>query len=191
MLQASETVAQLMAAFRQGDKAAANKLTQLLYPELRRLAAARMKGERTDHTWQPTVLVHELYLELIKIKALRPAGLDDDEKAAFLRLSAHLMKRLLIHHARPLNRRVQKVEIEESPDLSTSAEDTMREIEEALARLAGIKPQLRMVVEMKVFEELTVDEIAQRLGCASVTVARYWSFAKQWLQEELTAGRRL
>jgi RNA polymerase sigma factor (TIGR02999 family) len=191
MLQASETVAQLMAAFRQGDKAAANKLTQLLYPELRRLAAARMKGERTDHTWQPTVLVHELYLELIKIKALRPAGLDDDEKAAFLRLSAHLMKRLLIHHARPLNRRVQKVEIEESPDLSTSAEDTMREIEEALARLAGIKPQLRIVVEMKVFEELTVDEIAQRLGCASVTVARYWSFAKQWLQEELTAGRRL
>ena len=191
MLQASETVAQLMAAFRQGDKAAANKLTQLFYPELRRLAAARMKGERTDHTWQPTVLVNELYLELIKIKALRPAGLDDDEKAAFLRLAAHLMKRLLVHHARPLNRRVQKVEIEDGPDLSTSAEDTMREIEEALSRLAGIKPQLRIVVEMKVFEELTVDEIAQQLGCAPVTVARYWSFAKRWLQEELTAGRRL
>jgi RNA polymerase sigma factor (TIGR02999 family) len=191
MLQTSETVAQLMAAFRQGDKAAANKLTQLFYPELRRLAAARMKGERTDHTWQPTVLVHELYLELIKIKALRPAGLDEDEKTAFLRLAAHLMKRLLVHHARPLNRRVQKVEIEECPDLPTSAEDTMRELEEALARLAGIQPQLRVVVEMKVFEELTVDEIAQRLGCAPVTVARYWSFAKRWLQEELMAGRQL
>lgn len=63
-----QKIAGLMAAFRNGDKHAAGALVDLFYPELKRLAAARMKGERTEHTWQPTVLVNELYLELIKVK---------------------------------------------------------------------------------------------------------------------------
>ena len=69
----SDAIATLMTSFRQGNKAAATQLFELFYPELRRLAAARMRNERTEHTWEPTVLANELYLELIKIKALRPA----------------------------------------------------------------------------------------------------------------------
>jgi len=115
---APDLVARLMADFRKGDKAAANQLVELLYPELRRLAAAKMAGERTEHTWQPTVLVNELYLALVKIKALGGSGHgSDQEKAAFLGLAGHLMKRLLIEHARPLYRRAAKVPFGETPKI--------------------------------------------------------------------------
>ena len=104
-----DTVALLMASFRNGDHEAAGRLVELFYPELRRIAAARMRAERPDHTLQPTAVVHQLYFELVKIKALRPASAGGaDEKAAFLGLAAYLMKQLLIHHARPLSRRAEK-----------------------------------------------------------------------------------
>src|SRR5262249_31871157 len=105
-----------MADFRNGDHEAAAQLVELFYRELKRIEAARMRSERLDHTLQPTAVVHELYLELVKVKALRPANLDGvDEKAAFLGLAAFLMKRLLIHHARPLSRRAQKTELSDLP----------------------------------------------------------------------------
>ena len=103
-----------MAAFRKGDRDAGAALADLFYPELRRLAAARMKGERFDHTWQPTALVHELYLELVKVKAFGSSGGSaEEERAAFLRLAGHIMKRMLVHHARPLYRRAQHIVAEE------------------------------------------------------------------------------
>src|SRR5262249_3997071 len=117
-----DTVSHLMADFRKGDRAAADRLVELLYPELRRLAAAKMKGERSEHTWQPTLLVNELYLALVKIKALK-GGSDlsgDQEKAAFLGLAGHVMKRLLIEHARPLYRRSEKIEFRDATDLVPS-----------------------------------------------------------------------
>ena len=107
------SVARLMASFRNGDQAAAGQLVELFYPELRRIAAARMRAERPDHTLQPTAVVHQLYLELVKIKALRPSGTEGapDEKSAFLGLAAYLIKQLLIHHARPLSKRTEKAEL--------------------------------------------------------------------------------
>jgi hypothetical protein len=102
-----DSIAQLMMRFRKGDSVAAAQLVEALYPQLKRIAASRMRSERSDHSLQPTALVNELYLELIKIRSLRDADSDTvGEKAAFLRLSAHLMRRLLIHHARPLSKRV-------------------------------------------------------------------------------------
>jgi RNA polymerase sigma factor (TIGR02999 family) len=184
-----DTVAQLMASFRSGDHEAAGRLVELFYPELRRIAAARMRAERPGHTLQPTAVVHQLYLELIKVKALRPSGSDGaDEKAAFLGLAAYLMKRLLIHHARPLSKRAEKVEL---PDLLNSPpgrEHSLIEIDEVLNRLAAINPALRRVVELRVFEGLTREEIARELGCGTATVARHWSFARTWL-EEAFAGK--
>src|SRR5438105_584233 len=101
-----------MAGFRNGDHEAARQLVELFYPELSRIAAARMRAERSDHTLQPTAVVHQLYLELVKLKALRPSSSGGgDEKAAFLGLAGYLMKRLLIHHARPLSKRAGKAEV--------------------------------------------------------------------------------
>jgi RNA polymerase sigma factor (TIGR02999 family) len=186
----SDTVARLMASFRRGDPVAAGKLVELFYPELRRLAAARMRGERAGHSWQPTLLVNELYLELIKIKALRTDGSDNqEERAAFFGLAGHLMKRLLIHHARPLHHKAERIALRgDPPDLDQPGAQTLSELEDLLSRLGAIDARLRTVVEMKVFHGMTAEQIAAEMGCAAVTVRRYWSFAKQWLAEEMTAG---
>src|ERR1700722_19635729 len=106
---ALDVIARLMADFRAGDKAAANRLVELLYPELRKLAASKMRGERAEHTWQPTLLVNELYLALVKMKALPGEGKPEQERAAFLGLAGSVMKHLLIDHARPLYRQAEKV----------------------------------------------------------------------------------
>ena len=174
-----------MADFRNGDHEAAAQLVELFYRELKRIAAARMRSERLDHTLQPTAVVHELYLELVKVKALRPANSDGaDEKAAFLGLAAFLMKRLLIHHARPLSRRAQKAELPDLPG-GRPTEHSLLEIDDVLNRLAAINPALRQVVELRVFEGLTREEIAEKMGCGTATVARHWNFARHWLEEAL------
>ncbi|HEY2017167.1 MAG TPA: ECF-type sigma factor [Bryobacteraceae bacterium] len=183
----ANTVGRLMGAFRRGDRQAGSELIELCYPELRRLAVAKMRGERSEHTWQPTALVHELYLELVKIRSLNERdSVDEDERAAFFGLAGHMMKRLLIHHARPLYRRAEKVEIAEVEDAAT---DPLNDVQDALAGLAAVDVKLRAVVEMKVLEGLTGEEIAERLGCSRRSVANYWNVARQWLQKEWAGGR--
>lgn len=180
-------VIQLMAAFRHGDQEAANQLVDMFYPQLRRLAAAHMRNEAAGHSWHPTLLVNELYLELIKINALQPTkGDEQQEKAAFFGLASLLMKRLLMQHARPLQRRVRKIDVTEDCLISNGLE-TMAAIESLLARLEAIQPRLRQVVECKAFEGLTTRETAERLGCGTATVDRDWTFARHWLQRELPA----
>ncbi|HLG98590.1 MAG TPA: ECF-type sigma factor [Bryobacteraceae bacterium] len=178
---------QLFADFRSGDKTATNRLVAVLYPELRRIAAAQMRSERAEHSWQPTVLVNELYLELLKVKSFQSgrAHADGQDKEAFFSLAAHMMKRLLIHHARPLAARATKVPVDESLDAGDADFCRLQEIEDLLGHLAKIDPRLRSVVEMKVFEDLSIAEIAAQLNCSPRSVARYWSFARQWLKERL------
>jgi RNA polymerase sigma factor (TIGR02999 family) len=184
-----DTVARLMGSFRTGDHEAAGQLVQLFYPELRRIAAARMRSERPDHTLQPTAVVNQLYLELVKVKALRPAASEGaDEKAAFLGLAAYLMRQLLIHHARPLSKRAGKAELPDLVGPNPSAQYSLVELDGILNRLAAIDPALRRVVELRVFEGLTREEIAREMGCGTATVARHWSFARNWL-EEAFAGK--
>ena len=115
-MQTSEVTASLMHALRAGNREAGVELVDLFYPELRRLAAAQMKNERIQHTWQPSALVHELYLEILKTKGLRERDYGDSERKAFFALAGQMMKRLLIHHARPLYRRVERVGLGDSEE---------------------------------------------------------------------------
>lgn len=180
----NEEVASLMGELRRGSADAAGRLVDHFYPELKRLAVASMGREKPGHTWQATVLVNELYLELRRIKELRAAGprSGEEEKRAFLGLAAHIMRRLLVAHARPVRKRVARIDeaaLEELP----AGEGALREVEDLLGSLEAIDPKLRQVVECRVFEGLSMDEIAERMGCAPRTVARHWNFARNWLEK--------
>ena len=181
---AHDDVSELMKAFRAGDSEAGAKLTEIFYPELKRMAARHLMRERQGHSWQPTLLVNELYLELTKIKALR-AGAEEyhDDKAAFFALAGHLMRRLLIHHARPLAQKAEKVPLWN--EMQSEPEQNLAEIENLLIQLEAINPAVRTVVELKVFEGCTAEEIAMRMKCSAVTVHRHWKFAKHWLAAKI------
>ena len=180
-----DQIARLMGDLRLGSNDAAGRLVAIFYPELRRMARSRMRNERTPHTWQPTVLVNELYLELLKIKALNAAEEPGSDREAFLGLAAHIMRRLLVHHARPLYRRAEAIDLSEELELNTLSAADLADIEHLLVRLSKIDPQLRTIVEMRVFEGFTIPEIASHLNCASRTVDRRWSFARKWLEHQL------
>ena len=178
-----DQIASLMDGLRQGSKVAAGQLVAPLYPELRRIARSCMRGERNPHTWQPTVLVNELYLELTKIKALKPDAADHTDREVFLGLAAHIMKRLLIHHARPQNRNVERVDLSEGLNFDGVSAADLASVESLLDRLSGIDLELRQIVELRVFEGLSIREIADELKCAPRTVDRRWLFARNWLQQ--------
>ena len=179
----AETVARLMRDLRRGNLAAKQELVKSLYPELRRAAAAKMKRERVNHTLQPTAIVNELYLELLRIRGLPEREyVDDQEKAAFMRLAGKVMDRLLIHYARRLPSRVERIDLGEADDPSDSGAEALQRVEDALVKLEAIEPRLRAVVEMKVFEGLTGEEIARQLGCSPRTVVATRTYARQWLQ---------
>lgn len=179
----ADVVARLMRDLRHGSNAAKTELVKALYPELRRVAAAKMKRERANHTLQPTAIVNELYLELLKIRGLPDREyIDHEERAAFMRLAGKVMDRLLIHHARRLPSRVERVQWDDTNDPSDSDGEALQRVEDALVKLEAIEPRLRAVVEMKVFEGLTSQEIADELGCSPRTVVASWTYARQWLQ---------
>jgi RNA polymerase sigma factor (TIGR02999 family) len=183
-----ENISCLMAAFRKGERGAADRLVSVFYPELRRLAAAKLRRERSDHSWQPTVLVNEFYLELLKVKALAAGEGAQPERQAFLALAAHLMRRILVRHARPLSWRVEHVELPEQPPSEECSLQSLQELEDLLSGLSKLNPQLRRVVEMKVFEGRSVEDIASELNISLRTVARYWSFSKHWLDQHLSGA---
>lgn len=182
-----EVISKLMSDFRAGDSQAAGQLIEMLYPELKRMAESQMRQEWRENSWQPTLLVNELYLEVMKIRSLpEREGGGGDDKAAFLSLAARVMKRLLIHHARPLSRKANKVPIDEAR--LADSDTSIVEVEDMLSRIGEVKPEIRAVVELKVFQGLTAEEIAERMGCAAITVHRHWSFARKWLEKELVSA---
>ncbi len=149
-----------------------------------------MNAEGSQHSWQPSLLVNELYLQLLRVKSL-PAHESDGrpERDHFLQFAGHVMRHLLIDHSRLLSRRITKIDIAHFD--APGAEDgnaTLQEIDDLLEKLAALHPRLRSIVEMKVFEGLSMEEIANRLGIAPRTVARNWAFCKQWLGEKLQAS---
>lgn len=168
-------------------KGAADELFQWLYPELKRLAASRMRREAAGHSWQPTLLVNELYLELLRNKALDQGKFTPEERSAFLGLAGFLMNRLLIVHSRPMRERVTTVGEGVAAEIPavTPTPESLEVVEDLLARIEAVDPKLRAVVEMRVFEGKTHDEIAERLGCSIRTVGSYWSFARRWLEKQL------
>ena len=147
-----ETISQLVADATQGTIAGPEQLVAAFYPELKRLATSRRRREAVDHTWQPTVLVNELFLELTRVRNLRPVhAFNEREKAAFFALASQVMSRLLIHHTRTLKWKADTTDVPDTLLDTAPTVDRMAMIETILQRFASIEPQLRSVVELRVF----------------------------------------
>jgi RNA polymerase sigma factor (TIGR02999 family) len=178
-------VTQLLADWSQGDRAALDKLTPLVYEELQRLAHHYMEGQRPDHTLQTTALVNEAYLRLADQR--RPSF---TSRSHFLAVAAKAMRQILVNHAKASQRQkrgagASKIELDEVALISPEPPRAILDLNEALERLALLDSRKAQVVELRYFGGLKQDEIAEVLKISIVTVRRDWVFARAWLYAEL------
>jgi RNA polymerase sigma-70 factor (ECF subfamily) len=181
----SPDVTALLSESARGNREAAEKLIPLVYDELKRLARSYLRGERPDHTLQATALVHEAYLKLVKQRAM-----DWQSRTHFLGIAAHLMRRILIDHARGHVRKKRGgvkdvLPLDEAVVFSPEHSEELVKLDEALERLAKLDARQSRIVELRYFGGLTVEETAELLGISPKTVKRDWSVAKVWLHAEL------
>jgi RNA polymerase sigma factor (TIGR02999 family) len=181
-------VSTLLRAWSKGEQNALDKLTPIVYDELRRLAAHYMRGERSGHSLQTTALVNEAYLRLVNYKHMRWQN-----RAHFFAVSAQLMRRILVDHARRHNLKrgggIQHVSLEETAVIGGRDEDLVA-LDDAMQALARIDPRKVQVVELRFFGGLSVEETAEVLKVSEVTVMRDWSTARAWLYREISGESR-
>jgi RNA polymerase sigma-70 factor, ECF subfamily len=182
---ASPEVTQLLDAWSRGDRTALDKVTRLVYEELRRLAHHYMQQQRPDHTLQTTALVHEAYLKLAVHAEPNYAN-----RSHFLAVAAKAMRQILVDHAKATLRDKRgggskPVELDEAAVLSPEPTREIVELDEALEKLATLDARKARVVELAYFGGLTQDEIAETLDVSVVTVRRDWTFSRAWLYAKL------
>jgi RNA polymerase sigma factor (TIGR02999 family) len=182
---AVDDVSQLLRAWSNGDHRALDGLTPIVYAELRRLAHRYMRRERRGHSLQTTALVNEAYIRLVDYKRMQWQN-----RAHFFAVSAQLMRRILVEHARRHNLKrgggVQHVSLDETVLVGGEPGADLVALDDALNALARVDPRKVRVVEMRFFAGLSVEETAMVLKVSPVTVRRDWSSAKIWLYRELT-----
>lgn len=182
----STMVAELLDATRRGDAAAYDRLLPLLYNELRAIAGKHMRGERPDHTLQPTALVHEAFLRLVGGSTVH-----FEDRTHFLRAASQAMRRVLVDYARARGAAKRSGDLRVTLDESLAGHDDrivdVLVLDDALTRLAAAEPRWARVVELRVFGGLEVPEVASALGISPATAKRDWQFAKGWLARELGA----
>ncbi len=176
--------------WRSGDPSAAHEMLPLVYEQLRALAGNLMRGDRPDHTLQPTALVHEAWL---KISSAMGGGASVRDREHFLAIAAKAMRQVLVNHAR--GRRMQKRDaggVRVPLDAIVEAiEATTGEVtgwNELLEQLAVEHPRPAQIVELRVFGGLLVEEVAEVLGLGPTTVKADWRFARAWLQQKQELG---
>src|SRR6202161_3668245 len=180
-------VSGLLRAWGDGDRDALDRLTPVVYDELRRLARRYMRGERPGHSLQTTALVNEAYMRLVDYKSMQWQN-----RAHFFAVSAQLMRRILVEHARRHNLKrgggVQHVSLDEAAVVGGDQDADLVALDDAMNGLARIDPRKVQVVEMRFFGGLSVEETAEVSQVSPVTVKRDWRAARAWLYRELTGG---
>jgi RNA polymerase sigma-70 factor, ECF subfamily len=175
----------LLRAWGDGDRGALDKLTPLVYDELHRLARRYLRGERPGHSLQTGDLVNEAYMRLVDYK-----GMQWQNRAHFFAVSAQLMRRILVEHARRHNLKrgaaYSMFPLEETAIVGGDRAADLIALDDAMVALARLDPRKVQVVEMRFFGGLSVEETAEVLNVSAVTVMRGWSTAKAWLYRELT-----
>lgn len=183
-LPANEQVSLLLRAWASGDEAALEKLTPIIYQELRRLARYYMSRERSGHILQTTALVNEAYLRLADCNRM-----NWQDRAHFFAVSAQLMRRILVDHARRNNKKrgagYERISLEAAGIVSRRPSQDLVALDDALDSLSQFDARKAKVVELRFFGGLSVEETAEVLKVSSITVMRDWNTARTWLYREL------
>jgi len=174
----------LLHAWSDGDQSALEKVTPFVYDELRRLARRYMRRERPGHSLQTTALVNEAWMRLVDYKRMQW-----QDRAHFFAVSAQLMRRILVEHARRRNLKrgggIQHVPLDEAVVMCGDRATDVVALDDAMNALARFDPRKVQVVEMRFFGGLSVEETGEVLKVSPVTVMRDWSAARAWLHRQL------
>jgi RNA polymerase sigma-70 factor, ECF subfamily len=181
----SPGVTALLADWSRGDGTALNQLLPLVYAELRGVAARQLRKERADHTLQPTALVHEAFIRLVDQRHA-----DWRNRAHFFAVAAHIMRRILVDHARrhgaaKRGEGVRCVSMDDASDAAGPNPIPVLGLDQALDRLEKVDGDLARIVELRAFGGLTIEETAHVLSVSPATAKRDWRTAKAWLNREL------
>ena len=189
MAEPGDDVTGLLRAWSGGDLAARDHLVAVVYQELRRRAAARLRGERPGHTLQPTALVHEVYLRLIDQK--RTVW---QNRAQFLGVASEMMRRILVDHARghkmaKRSGQWANVTLDDAVAGTQPRDVDLLDLDDALRRLAEFDPRKSRIAELRFFGGLSLEETGHVLDISVATVERDWQAARAWLYVQMK-GRR-
>lgn len=183
MQQVRDDITALIHALEEGDRTAFDRLLAQAYPELKAIAHARLRNQRSGHTLNTTGLVHEAYLKLVRYQEVNWKG-----RAHFFGAAAQTMRRILVDHARARSadkRKGEHVTLTQAGGPSSVSLDRLIEIDDALDRLAEERPRWAHVVECRYFAGLTIQETAEVVGVSHGTVSNDWRMARAWLKREL------
>ena len=186
---AMNDVTRILSAIEQGDSNAAEKLLPLVYQELRKLAAAKLSKEKTGHSLQPTVLVHEAYLRLVDVDQPQQWS----GRGHFFAAAAEAMRRILVDIARRKKSekhggQLRRVDLDDDLAATRDRAVDLLALDEALAGLEQHWPNKAKLVKLRYFAGLTIPEASRAIGVSRATGERYWTFAKAWLHMQLSNG---
>lgn len=183
-MSAKEPITALLRAWQDGDETALSKLSSRVYDELHRIAQGVFRGERAGHTLQPTALVNEAFINLMD------ADVSWQDSAHFYALSARMMRRILVSHAR--SRNAQKrggpniaITLQEELVGASEPDSRLEELDDAITRLEGVDARKAELVELQIFGGLSFAEMAEVTGLSSSTIDRELRTAKAWLRTEI------
>ena len=182
-----QVVTQLLQQWGSGNKQALDELLPIVYEQLRKLASNCLRSERPDHTLRATALVHEAYLRLVD------SDVTFQDRAHFFAVSARMLRRILVDHAKAKNRQKRggefdKVPLDEALMIGPQADKGIIELDDAMKRLAAQDQRKSDLIELLFFGGLTYDEAAAALNISPATVHRELTLAKAWLYRELGQG---
>lgn len=181
-------VTRLLRQWSDGDAGALERLVPLIYGELHRLAERAMGRERSDHTLQPTALLHEAYVRLVGQQQVSWRN-----RSQFFAVASQAMRRVLVDHARGRTAAKRggerhRVSLEDAPQLTDSRPSDLLALDEALRELAEVDERKSRVVELRIFGGLTIPETAAALGVSTGTVIEEFRRARAWLYREIRRG---
>ncbi|MDJ0657602.1 MAG: ECF-type sigma factor [Xanthomonadales bacterium] len=181
----TDGVTQLLLDWRRGDTSARDKLLAALYDEMRGIAAARLSGERADHTLQPTALVNEAYEKLVRLDRIQW-----QDRTHFLAMTARVMREVLVDHARRKGAAKRdwgkRVTLTGHATPRTDEELDLLDLDQALSGLADLDETKARIVELRFFGGLSIEETAEAVDLSPATVKRHWNVARAWLYDALS-----